>query len=77
MKWGSEGPFNFADNTQREIEGVDSINLAATWMEFPHLTEEIQHDIVGFFLTNCDNCIKGRVQQDNCATDVPTTAKYE
>lgn len=67
---GSEESFNFAKNAKRTFEGLESTALAAVWLEFPHLTDEIKRDIVKLFLTNCDNYTKGLIQHDSYVTDV-------
>lgn len=39
---GSDDPIILAENPNRILNGTESSDLAASWMEFPHLTDDIQ-----------------------------------
>lgn len=66
---GAKDPFNFADSAKRIIAGTESSDLVAARMEFSHLTDVNQRDLVKLFVTDCDTYIKGFIQRDDYSTD--------
>lgn len=59
---GSIDPFYFADKANKILNGTEPSDLAATWKEFPGLTDRTQHNIVYSFLQDCDTYINSLVQ---------------
>lgn len=68
LRHASTDEFNFMENDNRIIQGLESVDLAEVYIKFP-VPHEKQNSIVIAFLKACDYYIRDRQAKDDFKTN--------